>query len=98
MPTDSTTPVSDGNWAEYKRLVLSELERLNTGISGLQKSIIDCRDEMQRSIVASREETQKAIAACNVEIGMLKVKASIWGIVGGSIPAAIAILFMLVKG
>lgn len=64
-----------GNWVEYKRLVLAELERANSNIVHLQEEVNLCR----------------------VEIGMLKVKSGFWGAVGGMVPAAIAIIFMLLK-
>jgi hypothetical protein len=34
----------------------------------------------------------------NVEIAKLKIKAGMWGVIGGMIPVIAAILFVLLKG
>jgi len=40
----------------------------------------------------------EAITELKVEIAMLKVKSGVWGLLGGLIPAAIAIIYILLKG
>jgi len=37
----------------------------------------------------------KELTAVKVEIGMLKVKAGLWGLLGGFVPVAIAVLVKL---
>ncbi len=40
----------------------------------------------------------KALNAIQVELGMLKVKAGLWGALAGAVPAIIAVLWVLFKG
>jgi hypothetical protein len=42
-------------------------------------------------------EFGKELTAVKVEIGMLKVKAGIWGLLGGLIPVAVAVVSKLVQ-
>jgi hypothetical protein len=55
--------------------------------------------EYQRLVMSSLEQHEKklesiyeALTSIKVEIGMLKVKAGIWGIVGGALPIAFSLL------
>ncbi len=66
---------TSNGWIEYRRLVLSELERLNEG----------------------QEETRDEVRAIRTDIATLKVKSGLWGAAAGVIPAAIAIVWMLVR-
>lgn len=43
------------------------------------------------------ENQQKAAQATQVEIAMLKVKAGVWGLLAGAIPATIALIYTLLK-
>lgn len=73
-------PPDGGDWLEYKRFVLSELESHGTWL----KNITD----VQREIL--------------IAVAGLKVKSTVWGVIGGSIPVLLAIgiaLFVwLVRG
>ena len=48
-----------------------------------------CSDEIR--------ELREKLMKVNVEIAVLKVKASIWGAAGGAIPVAIALVIWLLK-
>lgn len=71
------------NWAEYRRLVLSEIERLTV--------------EMQRLDVKLQAIRVDDIPTVRREITMLQVKSGVWGAVAGAIPAVIVIAFSLAK-
>ncbi len=62
-------------WAEYRKLILSELERLNNTIDRLDEKIDQLR--------------QFDIADMKMEIAMLKTKAGLLGAIGGSIGGSI---------
>ena len=66
--------LTDG-WVEYRKLVLSEIERLTVSVEKL-------RDEL---------------GTIRSEIVGLKVKAGIWGLIGGAIPVAIGLATLLLS-
>lgn len=60
--------------------------------------------EYQRLVMSTLEAHEKklegianALTDIKVELGMLKVKAGVWGLVGGAIPAIAAVLLVLLK-
>jgi len=76
-------PESEGDWGEYRRLILAELTRLNDGIS-----------EVKAQIAVLRSDD---ISEMKAEIAVLKFKAGVWGLLGGLIPAVVAIVYASVK-
>lgn len=54
-------PIID-DWTEYKRLVLSELERLNQAVEKLKDQCIEIQTFIQTEISASRESLNEKIA------------------------------------
>jgi len=63
------------SWREWSNFVLMELKRTNTQIEDLDKKIEKLKDDQ--------------ISKLKVEIAMLKVKAGIWGVMGGAIPVLV---------
>lgn len=61
--------MSDDSWGEYRRLVLSELERIDRSLAIIHRDVSSIRSE----------------------VTTLKVKASVWGLMGGLIPVIVAI-------
>jgi hypothetical protein len=74
---------SEGDWGEYRRLILAELTRLSEGNSEIKAMI---------SILRSDD-----IADMKAEIAVLKFKAGVWGLIAGAIPGAIALIYAAVK-
>ncbi len=61
--------------------------------------------EYQRLVLADLGRHGKLLNTLNekinkihVEIAYLKIKSGIWGLIGGAIPVAVALLFQLIKG
>jgi hypothetical protein len=79
MPTDS----GDGDWAEYRRLILQELQRLHEGIG-----------EVKGQISAL---TKADIAEIRAEIAVLKFKSGLWGFVAGALPSSVTALYVLLR-
>jgi len=83
----------DGNgWREYQKLVLNELRRLDTNLEKLS-------DRIEASIKHERNNRQLAenglqdeIRNVALEVHGLKIKAGIWGLLGGLLPVLAAIL------
>ena len=76
------------SWAEYRRLILAELERIDRGMSSLNGKM-----EIAMTI---RDE---AMSKMRVEIAMLKVQAGIWGAASGMLGSAVisAIIVQVLK-
>lgn len=68
----------DASWGEYRRLVLQELERINSGLDAANESINKLR----------RED----IAQIKTDIAILQLKAGAWGGLAGVIVTVGAIL------
>jgi len=92
---------SDG-WAEWRRHVLKELQRLAAaqeemlkGQSAIQAQLVGKCDRAaleEQKIELERHKTTTAS-----EFAALKVKAGIWGVIGAGIPTAVWILYELVS-
>ena len=86
-------PESDSSdWSTYQRLVLSELKRLDAGLSRMN-------DQTAKALKHERGNRQQAemgimadIASLRMEIQALKIKAGIWGAVAGMIPVISVLL------
>lgn len=76
-------PDAEGDWGEYRRLILAELTRLSDGISEVKGQI---------SVLSTAD-----IADIKAEIAVLKFKAGVWGLIAGAIPGAIAFIYATVK-
>lgn len=73
----------DGDWREYRRLVLGELKRVNDNIETLERKIESFR----------QEDIQKI----KVDIAMLQVKSGLWGGASGLLAALGVVLMSVVK-
>ena len=74
------TAESEGEWGEYRRVILQELQRLHDGIADVKGQI---------ALLHTSE-----IATIKAEIAVLKVKAVMWGAVA-SILFSAAVTFIL---
>lgn len=74
--------MSDKNgWSEYQKLVLAELNRLDTSLTVLDTKVDDIRED--------------DLANIKSEIKLLKYKASLAGLLAGSIPVVILAIVKL---
>lgn len=76
-------PESEGDWTEYRRLILQELQRLHEAVSEVNGKV---------SVLASSE-----IGGLKSELAVLKtefrLKSGLWGFAAGAIPGATALLY-----
>jgi len=70
-------------WAEWSKFVLMEIKRINSQLSELDAKVDQLKNEQ--------------ISQLKVEIAMLKIKASVWGLMGGAIPVVILVARELIK-
>ena len=87
------TDDGDNNgWREYQKLVLSELRRLDSTVEKLG-------DRIDRAVKHERGNRQQVEANTHTEVSRialevhgLKIKAGIWGLLGGLLPVMTAIV------
>jgi uncharacterized protein YoxC len=83
MPED----LDEASWAGYRRLVISELERIDRGVKGLHDKM-DARDA----------ETDNQIASMKTQIALLQVKSgTISALVSAVTGLAVAIGAVLLR-
>jgi len=76
-------PDAQGDWGEYRRLILQELQRLHDGIGEVKSQI---------SALHSSE-----IASIKAQIAVLQFKSGVWGFLAGAVPSAVAVIYMLMR-
>lgn len=75
--------LKQGDWGEYRALVLEEMKRLNSGIESVNRKIDDLRSA--------------DIAEVKAQIAVLQFKSGLWGALAGAIPSAMAVIYVLVN-
>jgi len=68
-------------WDEWKRYVLGELKRVS-----------DEQTDMRKENVAQHVAILSSISDLKSDLSALKVKAGVWGLIGGAIPVSIGLL------
>jgi hypothetical protein len=76
-------PDDQGDWGEYRRLILQELQRLHDGINEVKNQIM---------VLHASE-----IAGIKAEIAVLQIKSGVWGFVAGAVPSAVAIAYIFLS-
>ena len=71
------------DWVAYRKHVMAELSRLNVSMQLLNTKLDTFR--------------QEDITDMRVQIAMLQVKAGVWGLVAGLIPALAVLVIQLVR-
>jgi hypothetical protein len=61
----------EAGWAEYRRLILAELERMGRDIKAIQQTMTDVRI--------------KDLSDLKTDIALLKLQAAMWGGLGGTV-------------
>lgn len=72
-----------GNWGEYRQLVVEELKRLSLGIETVNRKIDDLRSA--------------DIAEVKAQIAVLQFKSGVWGFIAGAVPSAVAIAYIFLS-
>jgi hypothetical protein len=71
------------DWVSYRRLILSELERISEDVRRISGKLDDFRAQ--------------DLAEIRVEVAMLKVKAGVWGGLSGLVTAVGALILVVVR-
>ena len=94
----SLVPIERDGWSEYQLLVLAELKRHNDVLEHLAREISTMKVDLAvfEKVELRMTDLEKRMNTSAVEIGMLQVKAGVWGGVAGLFVAlATAVLYAL---
>lgn len=91
------TPTPTGQWFEYRRLVLNQLETLERNMTGLRDSVQKALNELRDYIVEHNKERDDDIAKLRERIAVIEAKAAAYGFVAGLIISVVVALIRFVK-
>jgi len=96
MPNEDDNTEHDNGWDEHKRLVLSEIKRMadyaeesRDRADDNYKELFFLIDRNYKGITSFKIQILEKVGKINAEVATLKVKASLWGTLGGGIAATI---------
>lgn len=78
-------------WAEYSKLVLSELRRLDSSIERISTSFEKTIAHESRNRRMIENATSAELQRLALEVQSLKIKAGVWGAMAGLIPVLVAV-------
>lgn len=81
-------------WGEYRKLILAELERLSRCIGDVDRKLDGFRSDEIGKLKTEITALQLSVATLRTT---LDLKSSVWGALGGAVPAAIAALIWYVS-
>lgn len=93
-----------GPWKEWAVYLLKAVKNHDDRLDALRReaaaasgaiasNMSSCRKDKEETI----QQLRDAIALQNTEIALLKLKAGVWGLIGGCIPVATGLLIFLVQ-
>lgn len=91
--TSTMNDESGNGWNQYQRLVLSELRRLDGNVEKLGERIDNAVRHERGNRQLVENATMEEVRRIALEVNTLKVKATIYGMLAGSIPAVCALVF-----
>jgi len=83
---------SGSNWGEYRRLVLSEINRTIQGVAKVETSVNEVKEEMRNLIKSVETRVDLIEKRMDIETAKAKVKASIYGGLAGLIIGMIPVI------
>lgn len=82
-----STPDTSGNgWAEYRALVLSELERLDESLKGNHEDYNARLMSVEQRLGEKLHKIANAQQVMQGQVAALQVKAGVWGALAGLVP------------
>ena len=88
-----------GSWASWSRLVLAELKRLDGNIERIGDRMVDVPRWIDRAVKHEQNNRRQVendvrveILRLSTEMAALKVRAGVWGLMGGLLPVLAAIM------
>lgn len=88
-------PDINGEWKEYRRLVLSELKRIDNAGTDHVNEIKEVIGASERRVFRKLEEMERIQRNQGSDILTLKVKSATWGFIAGLVPALLGIMYTI---
>ncbi len=76
--------------------LLEEIRKVYKNNNGWKEYKIYIQNEL-KSLNDDMKDVKKSLSEIKVDIAGLKVKASVWGIMGGMVPALLMIFYLLIR-
>ena len=73
------------------------VEHINGVSTALSKEIVDTREALTKDVTAARELSTREMLTIRNDVTTLKVRSGVWGLLGGMIPVALALLIWGLK-
>ena len=86
-------PSSDGNWPEYRRLVMANFDRHDLHLSQQDKELAD----IKKTIETNRSECKAESAEVKQIVSEIKNTVATWSAIGAGIPTVIVIAIEIYK-
>jgi hypothetical protein len=88
-------------WNEWGNHILLELQRQNDCIESLNKKLSSMKEDSKDDVSDMKDELIEKINDLEVEFNAFKsrmqVKSGVWGLIGGMIPTAIALIYIIIR-
>lgn len=94
---DIAQEAENNGWSKWQIHVLNELKRNADNNDKRQGELTQLRSAMAVQFTAVREEVANVKISIAADIAALKVKAGIWGVIGGAIPVSLVLLIWLIQ-
>ncbi len=82
----------EGHWQEYRRLVISELERIDHKVDEVRRELREEIEKSEKKILDQIEKLSNNYAETRDAVVGLQARAGIIGFLAGLIPAIVALL------
>lgn len=79
-------------WRDYQKLVLNELQRLDSSFETLTARIETAIKHERGNRMQVERQFNAELQRLSIEVHGLKIKAGIWGLLGGLIPVLTALM------
>lgn len=92
-----TVDDKNGDWDEYRRLVMHELGRLEERIA--EDFVTHTRNDerMMDELNGTLMSLSKSISSLREDVAAIKVKSGVWGLIGGAIPATVTLILLYLE-
>lgn len=102
MPPDDDYEMETAPFREYRRLFLSELQRINNMLQGFDNKLDQLNNTNRDRISLVETSLNTQISDVKTRVAMLEVRAKIWGgmvgCVGGAVASGLIVLIEKLAG
>ena len=92
-----TVDDKNGDWDEYRRLVMHELGRLEERMAKDFAMHMRSDERMSEELNQALSSLSKNISNLREDVAAIKVKSGVWGLIGGAIPATVTLILLYLE-